>query len=159
ERLTRFQVARNARLPSLAAFTNPAIFDEATVRGLVSARTAIRRARGLSTAERDFFMVGLAATVEDLSFAMKDGRALRILRNRERRITSLIPSSGWSVTGDRVRDALANQWMAMIEDVESAQAAPSRRQRLAPAIQLRGDARNLRSLLVNHRHRAIPDAS
>ena len=143
--------------PTLAAYSNPEIFHPATVAALVSAREHIRALNGASSTERDIFLVGLAAIVEDLSGAMKDGRALRIKRDRKRRPSSLAatrPTIKRNV-GGRVKRALAGQWTAMIQDVEHLTPhVPGARSTVAR--HLRGDARDLGSVRHPNGKPAIP---
>ncbi len=152
-RLLAYRRASRASVPDLAAFANSEIFEPSVVKDLVSAREAIRRAQ-LQDDERQFFLLGLAAIVEDVSNVMKDGRALRILRGRQRRMTSLIPDHDWRTTGDPVRDALANQWQAMIEDVELLQARPTAH--AAEVHHIKGDARDLPSVQLPDGSTGIP---
>lgn len=144
----------SARVPELAAFGNSAIFHPRTVRALVSARDHLR-SLSARPAERDFLLLGLAAVVEDLSGAMKDGRALRIRRGRKRKAKSLsghppaVPATG------RVKRALAGQWTAMIEDLEALdeqRAAAS----VTTAHHLTGDARDLGAATLSDGSKAFP---
>lgn len=127
--------------PALSSFHNGRIFPPQTVRSLVSARDHLR-SLDLAPAERDFFLLGLAAVVEDLSGAMKDGRALRIKGTRTRRPSSLASTPPRVSVEGRVRRALAGQWTAMIEDLEclggSAVLASQ-----TDSVHVRGDARCL----------------
>jgi hypothetical protein len=131
------------RFPELAAFSNARIFHHRRVRSMLSAREHLRVLAGATVAERDFFLLGLGAVAEDLSYAMKDGRALRIKGTRRRRPSSLAdhPRPAVRVPG-RVRQALVGQWTAMIEDLESL-GDQRARANATPAVHLRGDARNL----------------
>ena len=68
--------------------------------------------------ERNFFLLGLGAVIEDLSKVMKDGRALRVRGERKRRRSSLAegdPPNGTS----RVRWFLRRQWTEMIDDFKA----------------------------------------
>src|SRR5438105_3373442 len=112
-KLIAFPIDRSVTIPSLNAFHNPQIFDPDITAALVSAREAIRQLP-LDALERTFFLTGLAAIVEDVSHAMKDGRALRILRGRQRRRIGLVPREAIRWRGSPVHDALAAQWTAMI---------------------------------------------
>ena len=144
-------------VPSLSTFGNREIFDETTLASLVSAREAIRSA-DLWERERDFFLLGLAAIVETASGAMKDGRALRIRRERRRSYTSLTPRESLDSTGDTVRDLLSQQWAAMIEDLE--QLKPYRAQaKRNEALHLRGDARELGLVKRSPRRSAFEEGS
>lgn len=138
-----YRVRKGGPRPQLSAFSNPDMFDAGSVDSLVSARDAITRMHGVTQLERDFLLLGLGAVVEDASKAMKDGRALRILRTRKRTRTSLVPSGGAdSRRRDSVKRLLESQWIAMIEDLDSLQ--PRRETALrTPAVHLRGDARRL----------------
>jgi hypothetical protein len=156
EELGRYRIGKSVEVPLLAAFANPEIFDPRVLKSMLSARKAVRAAR-LSSLERAFFLVGLAAIVEDLSGAMKDGRALRILRGRKRRQTCLAALGDAPRNGDVVRYALTAQWSAMIADLE--QLAVLRSGRRAAAAHLRGDARGLGALRLDAGQAAFPAAS
>jgi hypothetical protein len=126
--------------PDLSTFRNPKMFHPRTVTALLSARQHLRGLPGMRPAERDFFLLGLGAVVEDLSYAMKDGRALRIRGDRRRRPSSLADHPAPLATAGRVKRALAGQWTAMIEDLEAL--APIRRAAArTPVHHLAGDAR------------------
>lgn len=145
ERLLTYRSAGRVPPPALAAFSDERIFDPSVVASLQAARSAIGRDPLLSPAERGFLSVGLAAIVEASSRAMKDGRALRILRGRNRRVTALTPADA---TPTRLRDPvkvlLRNQWLAMLEDL--VEVGPRRSSAAAtPAWHVRGDARRLRA--------------
>jgi hypothetical protein len=93
----------------------------------------------LSADERSFFLLGLAAILEDMSGVMKDGRALRVRNGRRRRPNALSPARG-AVNGSDVRSTLLNQWLAMIEDCAAVTLAPGQ----YAGVELhRGDAREL----------------
>jgi hypothetical protein len=135
-----YTAKQSAVKPALSAFSDRRIFHAATVRALVAARDHLASMR-LSRYERAFFRCGLAAIVEDVSQAMKDGRALRVLNGRRRRSASL---GGDAIATSRspVKAALAHQWNAMVDDLELLQSwgstSPS-----AAVCHLKGDARRL----------------
>ena len=104
-------------LPELAALHNPAIFHRSTVRSLLAAREHLRGLPKASLPERRFLLLGLAAVVEDVSGAMKDGRALRIKGERKRKPSSLATAEPAVRASGRIKRALAGQWTAMIEDL------------------------------------------
>jgi hypothetical protein len=141
KRLARFKLDTDAKPPELAAFANKEIFRPAVLAHLVSARNAIVAADWLSEAERMIMLLGLAAIIEDVSGATKDGRALRILRDRTKRKKALQPKRD-AVIGEGVREVLLNQWLAMAEDLDQLsqfrRTAARRKDR-----HLRGDARDL----------------
>lgn len=140
-RLEDFAIDPSLPIPELAAFSNAEIFDPGAVSTLLSARAEIEADPRLTAAERDFFLLGLAAVVEDASKAMKDGRALRILRGRSRRKKALTPRHGALSTGG-IKAMLVNQWLAMAEDLRVL--APMKtRARARRDLHLRGDARDL----------------
>lgn len=140
----RFPTDRTLPAPTLAAFRNREIFSRSTVAALVSAREHIE-SMNVTVPERRFLLLGLAAVVEDVSGAMKDGRALRITRDRTRRANVLSPRGPAPSPRGSVRSLLARQWTAMHEDVVSLE--PLRR-RICPkrTLHVRGDARELDSL-------------
>lgn len=140
----RYKTLRSIQAPSLAAFRNAEIFDPGTLRRLISARDHIR-SLDVPAHEKRFLLLGLAGVVEDLSGAMKDGRALRIVRSRSRKTLRLSPLQPSPRSGDPVRDALSNQWHAMLEDLEILGAARSRA-RTSAASHIRGDARDSNAL-------------
>ena len=126
--------------PELAAFHNRDIWDRRVLTKLLSAREFIH-CSSLRNDEKAFFLLGLAAITEDLSGVMKDGRALRILRDRHRIMKGLSSSQSAPGTRDRVRVALWNQWLAMIDDVEAVSCAKPGVS--SKACHVRGDARHL----------------
>jgi hypothetical protein len=144
--ISRYRIRKTIEKPELAAFSNPEIFDAQVVRSLLSARERIVKAE-LAPAERDFLLLGLAGIVEDASGAMKDGRALRILRGRARRRTSLAPLEKSPKDGDVVRWMLRRQWAEMSDDLE--RLAAQCHLRRAKAGHLRGDARDLSGLALD----------
>jgi hypothetical protein len=141
--------------PDLSSFENAKIFHRRTVASLLSARAHLKRLRGASHVERDFFLLGLGAVIEDLSYAMKDGRALRIKGDRRRRRSSLVtgdPPKGTS----RVRFFLQRQWTAMIEDLEAlADTRAHAKTTLVDHVQ--GDARELAGAVLPDGSPAFPD--
>jgi hypothetical protein len=142
--------------PHLAAFENPRIFDDVTVVALLSARKHLLDITDLLPAERSFLLLGLGAVVEDLSNAIKDGRALRIISGRKRRASSLAGHRSTVPARGRVKRMLASQWTAMIEDLESL--ADERASALVtPAIHVRGDARELAAARLPDGGAAFPD--
>lgn len=157
----QFERLQHARLPSktpaapqLSAFNNPAIFPRDTLRRLISFRELVRRDDSLADDERNLFLLGIAAVMEDLSNVMKDGRALRILKGRNRRRQGLRPLVG-ALDETGVRATIINQWRAMIEDVEHL----ADQQATAQLSHIRGDARAITSLRDNRAKRLIPDNS
>lgn len=137
----KYPIDKSVSPPNLSAFSNREIFGRSTVVGLVSAREHIA-SMNLTAPERRFLLLGLAAVVEDVSGAMKDGRALRITRDRSRRSNVLTPTRDAPRSKERVRRELARQWTAMHEDVMSLR---SRRSRVlkGKTTHVRGDARSL----------------
>lgn len=158
ERLRDYPLNDSLPVPGLAAFTNKEIFKPAAVTGLLSARAAIETDDRVTAAERDFLLLGLAAIVEDISGVMKDGRALRIVRGRNRRMKALTPRRG-AVAGGGVQATLVNQWLAMTEDLRTL--APMRpRARARRDLHLKGDARDLaRVAHRGHRQHPLADSS
>jgi hypothetical protein len=153
---SRFRANRQAELPELAAFHNPEIFHPVVAADLVSAQRHVD-AMDISAAERRFLLVGLAAIVEDCSGAMKDGRALRIVRDRHRRASSLGEVRHTVDGANVVRPALRRQWLAMVDDLVAL--GPHRSSvDHAKATHLRGDARHLDQTTVSGRP-ALADAS
>jgi hypothetical protein len=157
KRHSRFDVDRNLAVPTLAAFSNEDIFPDIVASQLVSARESIRSDAGLDEDERSFLLLGLAAVVEDASGAMKDGRALRILRGRKRRRKALMPQSG-AVSGRDVRSLLTNHWLAMLEDLRELEDL-GRTVRDGRTVHLRGDARRLGDVESEDGDPALADGS
>ncbi len=149
-----FRRPRSPSAPALSTFTNQEIFTPSVLGGLLAAREQVASVPKLHDPDRAFLRVGLAAVIEDLSGAMKDGRALRILRGRRRRTTALRARSTPKTGRDTVKDALANQWHAMLEDVD---ALTMRRDAAASghSLHVRGDARNLGALRLLDGSRAF----
>jgi roadblock/LC7 domain-containing protein len=149
----RYETGTDIAPPSLAAFGNDEIFEEERLHSLLAAREHFR-AIDARPAERSFLLLGLAAVIEDASGAMKDGRALRILRGRERVSKLLGSRRGLERSGDFVRDALASQLWAMKEDLDDL--APLRKEvRSRSAHHLRGDARELAAVKISPRKPAL----
>ncbi len=141
--------------PHLAAFENPKIFDPETVTAMLSAREHLADLADATPAERSFLLLGLGAVVEDLSNAIKDGRALRIISGRSRRASSLATHKPAATVSGTVKRALAGQWTAMIEDLESLEGI--RPDALAtPVFHVKGDARKLRAARLPDGRKAFP---
>lgn len=144
-RLIKFKAdGRTLTIPHLTSLNDERIFSRRDVYDLLGARRAIEEDDALSEAERAFFLLGLAAIVEDVSGAMKDGRALRIRNGRKRRPNALIPAKGAQASVD-VRSTLNNQWLSMIEDCEALSQLPK------PSASVRiaqGDAREVGALMT-----------
>jgi hypothetical protein len=156
KRLCGFVFRTDIDPPSLASFHNRDIFTEADLALLLSARKAIREDAKLNESERNFFLLGLAAIVEDVSGAMKDGRALRILGTRKRRGNALIPEKN-PEAGGTPRARLVNQWRAMIEDLEAGSPLNGDAKGLH---HLRGDARDLSAAMrANDATASLSDSS
>jgi len=133
---------RTLPVPELSTFRNEEIFVPERLQELLRARAALADAKYLDADERDFFRLGLAAVIEGASNAMKDGRALRVLRGRKRTRHLLRPTEGARESGS-VNDLLVNQWLAMIEDIEQ---TPDGATSVATSAQ--GDARELDRVLA-----------
>jgi hypothetical protein len=144
-----------ADLPELTSFHDKRIFPPRVAEALASARQAIHADSKLLAIERDFFTLGLASTIEDLSGAAKDGRALRIMYGRSRAPKALRPASN-AVTGDDVQATLLNQWLAMIEDLVAM--APLKDLAITTLHHYRGDARSLKEI-GNAKTRPFGDTS
>lgn len=150
-----YEHQRPVEVPDLAAFANRRIFSSQRIRTLLAVREHLREL-DIASHERDFFLLGLAGAIEDLSGAMKDGRALRIRGDRVRRPSALVPQSPTS-DGGPVKHVLASQWLAMIEDVEALEPQrPAARE--AVAHHVAGDARDLAAALLDDGQPAFPRA-
>jgi hypothetical protein len=142
-------------VPGLAAFSNPEIFHASRLAAILRARDHVRSLAGATWRERDFFLLGVAAVVEDLSGAMKDGRALRIVRDRRRRPSSLAGTPSVVAVRGAVKRALAGQWTGMIHDLQ--QLSMQRPVALATgAVHARGDARALQQVEFDNDKRLLP---
>jgi len=151
-----YRVKGDLQPPGLSSFSNEAIFAPDRLQALLSARRHLL-AIDLSEAQRDFFMLGLAAVIEESSGAIKDGRALRILNGRRRASKLLRPDRQLEPCDDFVRDALAQQWWGMQEDI--AALAHSSGERNTALHHLRGDARQLAEVKFASGKRALEPAS
>jgi DNA modification methylase len=141
-------------VPSLASFQNSEVFDRELLDDLLRARQHVQCDTKLSETERAFFLLGIAAVIEDISNVMKDGRALRLLRGRARRRQGLRPAVG-DIAEDSVAAAIVNQWLAMLDDLVSIPQGSS-------GVNLRvfrGDARIIDRLIDDTNNRIIPDDS
>jgi hypothetical protein len=155
KRLAGSELSRqNPNIPQLAAFRNPEIFDPKVIHDLVAIRDLIRDDTALSDAERAFFLLGIAGVTEDLSCAMKDGRALRILRGRKRRHQGLRPPVE-TADGPDVQSTVTNQWLAMIEDLADTGPTDSG----AKMLHVNGDARDLSVLRDDRGADLLPPGS
>ena len=135
---------RGVDLPSLSSFSNREIINGQRLRSLIAARDHVRT---LDVAQpiRNLLLLGIAAVLEDLSGAMKDGRALRLKRGRQRRPSSLAAGPTHLTAAGVVKRALAGQWTAMAEDVRRMQADhPAAKERIVRFEA--GDARELETL-------------
>jgi hypothetical protein len=146
----------SVEIPGLAAFSNPEIFHPARIGTIVRARNHVSDLHGATLPERQFFLVGLAAVLEDLSGVMKDGRALRIVGDRRRRATSLARHPPAVPVSGAVKRSLAGQWTAMIEDLESWDSWRTTARQTRTEC-LRGDARRLHELRLPDGHDAFPE--
>lgn len=146
--------SRPVTIPDLAAFSNPEIFTPARIRTLLAARDHLRE---FPSPERDFFLLGLAAVAEDLSGAMKDGRALRIKGLRSRRASSLSQTKPFVPARGPVRRALGGQWSAMANDLADLVDTRTRAAR-GIAHHVRGDARDLAAARLDDGSVAFPES-
>ncbi len=143
-------------IPELSTLSRPEVFSRPRLRALIAARDHLRALPGASQLEIDFFLLGLAAVIEDLSGTMKDGRALRIKRSRTRRANSLAGSLGQGSPRGPVKDALASQWSAMIADLEEV-ADQRGKAAQTSALHVAGDARDLGALELGSGELAFPE--
>jgi hypothetical protein len=143
-------------VPALSTFSNSDIFPPRRLRSILRARDHLRQLPNAMEAERDFLLLGLAAVLEDMSGAMRDGRALRIKRNRTRRASSLAATTPFVSARGEVQRALAGQWTAMLTDLtdltEHRVAALD-----TDVAHLSGDARDLAAITFPDGSSAFPD--
>lgn len=116
-------------LPLLSTFQR--IYDEPTRDGLMRAKRFIRSVPLEYETDRDFLKLGLAAIVEKVSPARKDGKGLKFRRSR--RVLC-------------VEDALQAQYQRMISDLEALEARRREQDPEAVARVRNGDARDLSHL-------------
>jgi hypothetical protein len=155
KRLANFPIPTiKQNIPTLAAFSNAEIFSPATVNQLLTVRDLVRNDCYLSDGEQRFLLLGVAAIIEDVSTAMKDGRALRILKGRKRRRQGLRPVAE-AIDDDGVHAAVLNQWRAMLEDL----VLLSDDQLTTKVVHIRGDARSLADVKDSHGNEIIRDGS
>jgi len=96
ERRAEYQV------PGLSTIQNPKVFSSSVVQELLAFRDRIRtELRG--EPEKDFFLLGWAAIIEQVSGVRKDGRALRFKEKNS------VPT---------VKEALRDQWESMLDDLD-----------------------------------------
>jgi hypothetical protein len=143
-------------VPELASLANAEIFSRQRLHALLRARNHVRTLDGATEDERDFFLLGWAAVIEDLSGAMKDGRALRIVRDRKRRSTSLKDEPPVIYAQGVVKRALAGQWSAMIQDLQSLRSERGHAYQ-TDAVHVQGDARDLESPIFEDGTRVFAD--
>lgn len=154
ERLAKFRLS-SSRLPELTAFHDERIFSPSVARALISARDSICTDDKLTEIERDCLLLGLANVVEDVSGAMKDGRALRIVNGRRRTFKALKPRGNTSNSSD-FRAILMNQWLAMVEDLQ--EMAPMRAHIKTTSRHHLGDARQITKIAARSKL-IIPETS
>ncbi|MEG4289784.1 DNA methyltransferase [Microcoleus sp. C2C3] len=114
-------------LPDLTTFHNEKYFPNNHAYELIKLRDAIRRCR-TTTEVKNALLLALAATLDDVSCLRKDGRALRY-----QPYNVIHPT-----------EALHRRAMVMIEDLKAIADRPYQ-----DVTVLKGDARNLSSLLTN----------
>ena len=113
-------------LPGLSTFER--IYDETTRLELMRAKRFVRTVPLQDETDRDFLKLGLAAIVEKVSPARKDGKGLKFRRSRR-------------VLG--VREALQAQFGRMLADLEVLRVEGVARPEAVSARVLQGDARDL----------------
>jgi|GEM_PF-662004 len=151
-----YDQGRAVRVPDLSAFHNTKIFAPERIRTLLRVRDHLRELPDCDQPERDFFLLGLAAVTEDLSGAIKDGRALRIKGGRSLRRSSLANTEPEIQVTGTVKRALAGQWTAMLSDLdELAQEREATQGK--QALHLPGDARELAKVLLDDGEPAFGD--
>jgi DNA modification methylase len=116
-------------LPSLSTFER--IYDPATRDALMRAKHFIRTAELEVETDRDFLRLGLAAIVEKVSPARKDGKGLKF--HRRRRVFS-------------VGEALRLQYERMLADLDEIRESGRRLPTDLRADVYQGDARDLRQI-------------
>lgn len=154
EQALRYPIDEAAEVPALSTLSNPRVFDPSIVREVVSARQHVAAISSATEEERAFFLLGIGSVIEDLSYAMKDGRALRIRRDRKRKRSSLVvgePPPG----EERVRFFLRGQWSAMIRDLHEL-AGLRETAAATPAVHVAGDARRPAEALLPDGSEAFP---
>ena len=147
---------REVSIPKLSTFSNPEIFSSSRIRTLLAAREHLLEVEKIDQPERDFFLLGLAAILEDLSGAMKDGRALRIKGGRSRRASSLGSSEPLIASEGAVKRALAGQWSAMISDLRACDDEARALALRTSTHHLSGDARKLDTIELYEGGEAFP---
>jgi len=135
-----YRTVKGRAAPALSSFSNPKIFNPSVLDSLLSVRNRIHKLDWIEPVERGFLLLALASIVEEVSGAMKDGRALRIIGDRKRASRMLVSREALNRTGDPVRDCLAMQLAGMREDLED---IAERGGAEATLRHLAGDARNL----------------
>lgn len=91
-------------LPELSTFHREDIFPSDRLKEILAYKGAID---AVGDHERSLLLLGYASTLEDLSGARKDGRMVRIVKNKEPAVVS---------------DALQAAWRSIADDVKSASA-------------------------------------
>ena len=137
--------------PALAAFNNREIFSKSVLASLMGARARIER-MGCTEIERNYLKLALATVIEPVSGAMKDGRALRILRGRKRSRNRIAEAK------DPVRSALQTQLSRMVQDLEQMHRLNHPAGQRVSTWVARGDARTL-SWMSEPRDRRLEDQS
>lgn len=100
QRILRASCSTEVGIPRLSSLTTGRCMSRHVARRLLSVRDAVR-SHG-SSANHDALILGLAASVEQLSKVRKDGRALRIV-NKNRQITNNVLMAKWREIASDVR--------------------------------------------------------
>jgi hypothetical protein len=136
-----YRTVKGRKAPALSSFSNNKIFSPNVLDSLLSARNRIHKLDWIDAPERNFLLLALAAIVEEVSGAMKDGRALRIIGDRKRASRMLVARENLDRSGDPVRDSLTMQLAGMREDLEDLAELDEGTE--TTLRHLAGDARNL----------------
>jgi hypothetical protein len=150
-----YDSAKSVNLPTLSTLRNPEIFSPQRLHALLRARDHLAELPSCDQPERDFLLLGLAAVIEDLSGAIKDGRALRIKRNRRRRPSSFARTVPETPVSGAVKRALAGQWTAMLGDIEALTTSADLTQG-KQSFHISGDARHLKTATLDDGAPALP---
>jgi DNA modification methylase len=92
--------ATSADIPALSGLRSGRCMSKYVARRLLSIRDAIK-ADGVS-ATSQALLLGLAASIEQLSLTRKDGRALRLV-DRERQVVSKVLNAKWKMIANDIR--------------------------------------------------------
>lgn len=90
------------KLPELSTFHREDIFSEQKLKEILGFREAISSVESI---EQELLLLGYASVLEDLSGARKDGRMVRVVKNKQSPQTAKALQLAWSSIADDIKKA------------------------------------------------------